>query len=236
MIIAHRGANAECPQNSMLAFETAAEIGADMIEFDIWKTIDDEIVILHDITTESVSINNLTLNVEESTFNELQEVELEGNQKIPKIDEVFKKLKGKINFQIEIKGEGTTEILYKKIQEYNLLNDVMISSFNHNELKKVKNLDKNIPCSALEPAISEIFKDILFRKKTIKKAISNNFDGIHPLYLLVNRKYIEFAHSNGIYVNPWTFDNPKLWKKYIDIGCDGIITNDPRNLIKMLEN
>ena len=54
-VIAHRGVNAECPENTMLAFEKAAVIGADMIEFDIHKTKDNEIVVIHDKFTKRVS-------------------------------------------------------------------------------------------------------------------------------------------------------------------------------------
>jgi len=103
-VIAHRGVNAECPENTMLAFEKAVEIGADMIEFDIHKTIDNEIVVIHDKFTNRVSDSNI--NVEKSKFKDISSINVGENQTIPRLDDLFEKFKGKICFQIEIKQNG----------------------------------------------------------------------------------------------------------------------------------
>ena len=148
-VVAHRGANAECPENTMLAFETATEIGADMIEFDIHKTTDNEIIVIHDANAKKVS--GVDLNVELSSFKEVSQVEIEKGQRIPKLDELFEKLKGKIAFQVEIKQEGLTDLLWEKIQKFGVESSVVISSFIHGELNKFKLKSKEIPLMTLEP-------------------------------------------------------------------------------------
>ncbi|MHA1730270.1 MAG: glycerophosphodiester phosphodiesterase [Promethearchaeota archaeon] len=234
-VIAHKGANAECPGNTILSFETAAEIGADLIEFDIHKTVDDEIVIIHDSSTKRVS--NLELNVEECTLEELKAVDLGQNQKIPLIDDLFKneKLNGKIGFQVEIKQAGITSLLLEKIQKYNLESSILISSFIHEELSEFKKLNTSIPLVTLEPSGKGWVTGFFSKKRFIRDALDRNVYGIHPFYKMVNKSLIIQAHSNGLVVNPWTVDNPSDWKKLIELGVDGIITNDARGLIKYLE-
>jgi glycerophosphoryl diester phosphodiesterase len=100
-------------------------------------------------------------------------------------------------------------------------------------LKSFRQLNKTIPIATLEPSPSNV-GGLIFKKKMIDNVISNKFEGIHPLYKLVNKKIVEYAHSNNIFVNPWTADNENDWKSLIDVGVDGITTNNPRGLIEFL--
>jgi len=232
-VIAHRGNNAECPENTMLAFETAAEIGADMIEFDIHKTTDNKIVIIHDANAKKVS--GVDLNVELSSFEEVSKIEMDEGQRIPKLDEVFEKLKGKIVFQIEIKQEGLTDLLWEKIQEFDVESSVVISSFLHGELSKFKQKSEEIPLMTLEPSGKAWVTSVFSKKSYLVNAKNAGTHGINPFYKFVNSDLIKEAHSAGLVVNPWTVDKVEDWDNLIKLGVDGIITNDPRNLIKFLD-
>lgn len=232
-VVAHRGANAECPENSMLAFENAVEIGADMIEFDIHKTTDNEIVVIHDANAKKVS--GVDLNVELSSFEEVSQVEMEKGQRIPKLDELFEKLKGKIGFQVEIKQEGLTDLLWDKIKKFGVESSVVISSFIHGELSKFKQKSKEIPLMTLEPFGKSWVTSVFSKKGYLKNAKNSSAHGIHPFYKFVNADLIKEAHAAGLVVNPWTVDKVEDWDNLIKLGVDGIITNDPRNLIKYLD-
>ena len=232
-VVAHRGANAECPENTMLAFETATEIGADMIEFDIHKTTDNEIVVIHDANAKKVS--GVDINVELSSFEEVSRIEMEKGQRIPKLDELFEKLKGKITFQIEIKQEGLTDLLWEKIQKFGVESSVVISSFIHGELNKFKLKSKEIPIMTLEPFGKSWVTSVFSKKGYLKNAKIAGAHGIHPFYKFVNSDLIKEAHAAGLVVNPWTVDKVEDWDNLIKLGVDGIITNDPRNLIQYLD-
>lgn len=232
-VIGHKGANAECPENTMLSFETAAEIRADMIEFDIHKTIDDEIVIIHDTLTRRVS--DVSLNVEEVPYSELKDIDLGEGQKIPRLDEVFEKLKGKIAFQIEIKQAGIAELLLEKINKYGVHDDCLISSFNVDELERFRELDKSIPMAILEPTITGWFTRWFTRKQMMENVINRHIPGLHPSYKFVNEYVMKFARENNLFIIPWTPDRESDWEKLIKKGVDGIITNNPRKLIEYLQ-
>jgi glycerophosphoryl diester phosphodiesterase len=189
--------------------------------------------VIHDKFTKRVS--NINLNVENSNFEELSTINLGENQKIPKIDELFKKLKGKIGFQIEIKQKGLSKILLEKIRQYNVEDSVLISSFKHSELIEFRKLNSKIPLVTLEPFISGYIKSVFSDDAFLNEAIKTGVDGIHPKYTYVNEKFVNKAHDKDLIVNPWTVDKPDDWDYLMKCGVDGIITNDPRKLIEFLE-
>lgn len=232
-VIAHRGANAECPENSMKSFVTAAEIGADMIEFDIHATLDGKIVVIHDSSAKRVS--GVDINVEKVNYSELKDIDIGDGERIPLLADLFKELKGKVIFQIEIKQAGIVDKLLSLMDEYGVSDSCVISSFKHSELDKIKKLRSDIPCATLEPTGSAWISSWFSSKKLLKNMKAINADGTHPLLQVVNKQFVEQAHQSGKFVNPWTVDGESNWSKCLELGVDGIITNDPRNLIKYLE-
>ena len=110
MVIAHRGACTEAPENTIRAFEQAVDGGAEMIEFDTHKTIDNQVVVIHDRTTARTS--NMDIMIHTSTLEQVREASLEDGLQIPTLEEVFIQLKGKIYLQIEITAkEMAPEVL-----------------------------------------------------------------------------------------------------------------------------
>ncbi|MBD3351334.1 MAG: hypothetical protein GF364_07585 [Candidatus Lokiarchaeota archaeon] len=233
-VTAHRGANAECPENTILSFKTAIDIGADLIEMDIHKSRDDQIIVMHDGNTRRTS--NISLNISESTLDELKKADLGEGQTIPILDEVFENFKGKVGFVIEIKAKGLTNLLKQKIEDYNLSKDCIIISFKHGELKKFRKISPDVPIAALNPSRSGWLSSWFFRKGVINRVKKMGFEGTHPFHKLVDDQMVIYAHSNNIFVNPWTVDNIDRWKELLAMKVDGITTNDPRNLIKLLSD
>jgi len=231
-VTAHRGASKEAAENSLLAFYKAIEIGADLIEMDIHLTKERNIVVIHDANTKRVGDKFLV--IKESTYDQIQEVNLKDNQKIPLLDEVFEKFKGKIGFVIEIKANNLAEILVDKIKEYDVYDSCIIISFKHKELIKFKQLIKEIPVATLEPTGSSILSGWFLRNKMLNNVNSLGFDGIHPYYKFVNKNFVENAHKLNLFVNPWTVDNENIMRDLIQMNVDGITTNDPRKLISIL--
>ncbi|MHA1338440.1 MAG: glycerophosphodiester phosphodiesterase [Promethearchaeota archaeon] len=233
-VTAHRGANAECPENTILSFEKAVEIGADLIEMDIHLSKDEAIVVMHDANTRRVA--DIALSIKDSTYEQLQEANLPEGQKIPLLDEVFEKFRGKVGFVIEIKATNLAEALLNKIKEYDVSESCIIISFRHNELVRFRELNKDIPIATLEPSGGRFVSGWLFKKNILNHVKSLGFEGVHPFHKLLNKKFVESAHKMGIFVNPWTVDDNKRMEQLIGFGVDGITTNDPRTLISILQN
>ena len=236
-IIAHRGYSAKYPENTILSFQKALEAKADYIELDVLLTQDGVLVVTHDPNTIRLTGNDYV--VEETDFATLRELDFGHGEKIPTLKEVFELCKGKMGVQIELKSTGSAEPTVKLVAESGMGDEVIFSSFKHSEIAKVKELNPNLVCALLVPIKGSIVKSIFKSGIFFDAAKKYNVEGIHPLYPYVlyphfKRWFCQKAHEKSLFINPWTVDNPKLWKKLIKVGVDGIITNDPEGLHNFL--
>jgi glycerophosphoryl diester phosphodiesterase len=224
MVIGHRGANNEAMENTLRSFELAVDSGADMIEFDVFKTLDDQVVVLHDPTTVRISDQNIR--VKKSTLEQVKEVTLKDGSKIPTLEEIFAQFKGKIYFQIEIIQSKMQTEVFALIDKYDVSEQCLISSFNHNQLPKYKRSQNPVPIALL----NDVSEDV------INKTLEMGLDGIHLKHTLITPELVNEIHENNLFVNAYTVDSPEDWENLITCGIDGIITNYPRELCKFLKS
>lgn len=233
---AHRGFSARYTENTLLAFKKAIEAGADYIELDVHASSDNHVVVIHDGTTGRVADSNLV--VSQSTLEELKRLNLSMDQKIPTLREVLELCQGKIGLNIEIKQKDIFSQVNDLIKEFQMENDVLISSFLHEELIKFKSINPNLIYTTLEPTGGNIWAyiKVLFNKrKFLDNSLSVGAQGTNPHYKYVSKSFCQQAHELGLSVNPWTIDSPKMWSKLIEAGVDSIITNNAPALLKYLE-
>ena len=224
IIMGHRGANKIAPENTLKSFKKAIELGADIVEFDVRQSRDGEIVIIHDEDTfRTTGQKGL---VEDMNLFDLKQLDFGENEKIPTLEELINLAKGKISLNCEIKVEGIIKKIVKIFQDTDLIDSVILSSFIHKELIKAKRIAPNIKLAALIPEGTGLLIDWYFKKRAIDKAVKNKFFAINPLYKLVNRQFVDYAHKKGLKVYPWTVDSGIAIKKLVNVGVDGIITND----------
>lgn len=224
---AHRGASAYYPENTILAFKKAIEFGATGIEFDVHKSKDGELVVIHDENIERTFLGNAY--VKDSTLKELKKFKCRNNVfrdnedcKIPTLREVLELVKNtNIYLNIEIK---TDEILYEGIEEdiidiiyeFNIKDRVILSSFNHESIRKVKAIDHSIKCGIL------YFIKI---NDVINYAKSLGVEALHPDKMFLKDDFIEEAHKAGLEVNTYTVNSPIKMRKFISENIDGIFTD-----------
>jgi len=236
-IFAHRGASSEAPENTLIAFSKAIEIGVDFIELDIHISKDKEIVVIHDENT--LRTTGQEGNIKKMTLAEIKKLNC-GNEEygaeIPTLEETINLTKDKINLQIEIKSTRLIDPLMHLLKKYDILHSVLISSFNHRELFKIQKIDPSIKMASLEPTGVGWILNWVFRKGIVNNAINNKFYAIHPLFKIANQKMVNYAHENGIKVNVWTIDRKRWIEKFAGMGVDGIITNNPRFVKDLLIN
>ncbi|MGB9845479.1 MAG: glycerophosphodiester phosphodiesterase [Methanothermobacter tenebrarum] len=217
-VIAHRGASYFEPENTLRSFRRAVEMGADRVEVDVRLSKDNKLVVIHDPRVDRTT--NGTGRIKDMTLQELKSLDAGKGEKIPTLQEVIDALKD-TKLVIEMKIPGIEEKLSEKIRE-NRLKNVLITSFYHGSLKKIKTLDENIETGAIfscQPIKPE------------KLALDAHADAIFPKHKFVNQKMIKRVHEHEIKIYPWTIDNPKTAKKLIKLGADGIVTNkliDPK--------
>lgn len=233
--IAHRGFKGAYPENTMLAYEKAIETGADGIEFDVHLTKDGELVIIHDETLERTTDGKGL--VKDKTLRELKKLNAsKGNlscevQTIPTLREYFDFAKNKdIITNIELKTsiiryEGIEKKVYALINEYGMKDKIIISSFNHNSLIKMKEIDREIKCGVLES--SRLYKPWEYVKNM-------GMEYFHPLNFTVNKEIAEKFLENNIGLNIWFGKADYDFSKCLDLNPTGLITDFPDRVSDLL--
>ncbi|WP_339060268.1 glycerophosphodiester phosphodiesterase [Tepidibacillus marianensis] len=237
-VIAHRGASAISPENTMVAFRRAIEVGADAIETDVQLTKDGHLILIHDELVNRTT--NGTGWVKDYTLQQLRKLDAGSwfsksyqYEKIPTLDDFFTFIQSsKIWVNIEIKNglfpyPGIEEKLILKIREYQMTSRVVVSSFNHYSLFKFHHLAPDIKTAVL-------YMTGIFEPWTYAKRIGAI--GLHPYKEVVSKRLIVHAHQLGMTVYPFTVDDPKEMKELNNLGVDGIMTNVPDRLILLMKS
>lgn len=221
LVIGHKGASKTEPENTLRSFKRAIELEADFIELDVQFSKDKEIVVFHDYDIERITGQDGY--IEEMTVKELKQYDIGEGESIPTLKEVISLTNGKIGLQIELKEEGTGKVVIDMLRDANLIDSTIISSFNHKELLRVQEIEPRIRLGAL---ISERVSNPSDLKKATKRIIKKKFLAVHPHYGGVDKDLVEYAHSNNLKVNVWTVNEKQDIQRMIDIGVDGIISDD----------
>ncbi|MCI6152655.1 glycerophosphodiester phosphodiesterase [Fusobacterium perfoetens] len=234
---AHRGFSGCYPENTMLAFEKAVEVGADGIELDVQLTKDGEVVIIHDETIDRTTDGKGT--VVSFTYEELQKFDASfkfrgqmGFNKIPTLREYFELVKDtNIITNIELKTGineyfGIEEKVWELIKEYKLEEKVIISSFNHYSILRMKKIAPSLKCGLL----SETW--IVDAGKYTENL---GIECYHPHFANMTKDIVKEIKSHGIEINTWTVNKEEDMRDLIEKGIDIIIGNYP-DLAKKIIN
>ncbi|MBS4209655.1 glycerophosphodiester phosphodiesterase [Bacillus sp. FJAT-50079] len=236
LIIAHRGSAGTHPENTMDAFIAAEKYGADGIELDVQLSLDGEVVVIHDTTLDRTT--NGTGKVKDFTLAELKQLKANCHYKhffkrasrIPTLREVFEWMKcNKLSCNIELKNndipyEGLEEKVIGLIKEFGLEKRIVISSFNHQSLLRIKRIAPTIETAPL------------YKRKITKPweyAWSLQCSGIHPKLVSISLSDIQAAMEAGVAVRPYTINSIRDMKKLLAIGCTAIITDYPKKAKKL---
>lgn len=229
--IAHRGYSGKFDENTMLAFEKAIEYKADGIETDVQLSQDNIPVIIHDETLERTT-NGIGY-VKDYTLAELKMFKTKNGEEIPTLKELLE-LVAKSNLKVlnlELKNsifpyQGLEEKVLEMIEQYNLKEKIIISSFNHLSLVKIRSLDDKIKLGALTDStlanVSKYLKDI-------------KVQCYHPCFpSILIEEYMREIKEAGIMVNPYTVNEEEHMKMVIRVKPDCIITNEIEKLYNLI--
>lgn len=228
LIFGHRGASSEAPENTLSAFGLAQAQKADGIELDVQLSADGKPVVIHDFTVDRTT--NGSGKVADMVLADLQSLQIEGDERIPTLNEVFETFGPQLVYNIEIKDltysdRGLEAAIIDRIEAYHLEDKVLISSFNPFSLKRFRKCTpSHIPTALLRDKGFMRFTSILY-----------NGDGDNPHYSLVDKNYMIWAAEHGYKVTVWTVDNPVEAIRLKNLGVHGLITNKPALLRKSLE-
>ena len=238
IIQAHRGDSGHAPENTLAAFKSALNAGADGIECDIHLTKDGRFAVCHDETIDRTSTG--TGAIADMSFNHLREydfgvkfgMQFEG-EKIPSLEEMLEVVKPMRIINIEIKQfvpNAVCENPYKKLcvmlHDYAVFNKTVISSFSVEALKAVHEADNKIYTAYLcNPKRQE---------RTVETALSLKCGAIHPHFAHISYNYIREAKAAGLAVSAWTANSSAELIFCKHAGCDAVITDEPAFARKLI--
>lgn len=242
LVLAHRGANKVAPQNTLLAFQKALDFGADGLETDVHLSKDGHIVICHNYTIDETS--NGTGRVDEMTLSQLKGFDFGsyfGDEfkgvSLPTLSELLDLTKSMKLINIEIKPPQKDSDLVKKVVEaihqYGIVENSIVSCFDPECIRLVKEIDKNIKTGLLYEDDKLGHEIMTFGVAKYCKQL--NADAAHPHRKLITRKEVMELHNLGIAVNPWTVNKEEEIIRFTEWGCDALISDVPDYCIKVLE-
>ena len=227
-IIAHRGASAYAPENTIAAFQLALDQGADGIELDVMLSKDHQLVVIHDDTVDRTT--NGSGHVKEMTLKELQSLDAGDGQRIPTLEEVFDQLGGRLIINVELKNyasifDSLPIEVAKRVKKYQIEESILLSSFNPFNLPR------------FHSRLPDVKLGLLTQPNQAKKWVWRlfNFDALHPYFSDVDQVLVASLHDRNRKVNVWTVDDSQEISRLAALNVDSIITNDPKHTREILE-
>lgn len=230
LVFGHRGALADAPMNTLPAFELAYEQGAAGVELDVHFSADNELVIVHDFTVDKTTDSEGK--VSDMSLAQLKELDAGSwfsdsftGTRIPTLNEVFEAVGQKLYINVEIKHlelepNGLEEAVLACIQEHNLAERVIVSSFNPHVLVRFQKIAPQIPlgyllyAGSVLPNIDEILPP-------------THYQAIHYHHEMIDADAVAKAQKHQHRINTWTVNDPDRARELAKMGVDAIITDNP---------
>lgn len=243
VIFGHRGAAAYTPENTLISFEKAVEMGADAIELDVHLTADGFLVVIHDERVDRTTDGSGQVHLK--TLREIKELDAgfrfspDGGGsfpfrgqgiRIPTLDEVLKALP-EILFNITIKpgGEDAATACARVIRENSAQSRVMVASEDVKTISIFRRAAPEVPTAA---AAREVFWFWAAVKMGISRCLKPRFSALQvPEWYkglkVITKRFIRKAHEGKLPVHAWVINDPEDMRRLVRMGVDGIITDYP---------
>jgi len=238
-LIAHRGASAHAPENTLTAFRLAETAGADMVELDVHLTRDDAVVVIHDETLDRTTDGRGP--VRDRTLAEIRALRMRGtDERVPTLDEVAAWASAsRVGLEVEIKqptaalgrarypdiAERVSDILSSR----GLVARSIVHSFDHPTVRRVRDVLPAATTAVLTGG--GVFVD------PVGIARAADASGIHPRWSSVTEELCEQAHAASLHVHAWGLPeplDPAVVARLLALGVDSLSANDPAALRALL--
>ena len=251
--LAHRGASALAPENTIEAFRLAVEAGAGGLELDVHMTRDGHIVVIHDATVDRTT--NGTGAVSEMTLEELRRLDAGHNfspdggptrpyrgrgVRVPTLGEVLREFPGvAINIDIKAGNPGIEETVLGVLREANALGRALVVSTPHDIVKRFRKVSGgHVSTGASRWEIGVFYISSKFR---LERLVRPAYDALqvplrHRGIPVVTPRFVRAAHARGVRVDAWTINQADEMRRLLELGVDVIITDRPGVLAEVLEN
>ena len=233
--VAHRGASGDYPENTLLAFQKALEIGVDEIELDLHSTKDGHLVIMHDATVDRTTDG--TGAIADLTLAEIKALDAGSafderfrGERVPTWEEALDLVQGKVGLNVHLKEGGDPDGAYERrvaeaLRDSRMVQD-SIMTCRDESVEIFAGIDSRIEC--------RIFRAHRTPEEYIQRSVEMGLRTMQPGRDITTREFVEKAHAAGRLVNVFYADTPEDMRAFIVIGVDGILTNYPARLKMVL--
>jgi len=223
VVIAHRGASAVAPENTLAAVDEALDQGTDFVEIDVQETADGEVVVFHDSDFMKVAQNSLKLC--DATWGDLQGIDIGSwfdpkfaDQRVPHLRDVLAHSTGRAKVTIELKYYGHDEDLEQRVIDIvdgmTMADEIVVMSLKYDAVRKMHALRPDWTVGLLTAtAIGDLTH------------LEADFLAVNAP--LATRGFVRRAHQRDKDVYVWTINDPVQMFRMMNLGVDGIITDEP---------
>ena len=234
--IAHRGASYLAPENTVASAKLAWELGADAVEIDIYLSLDNKVMVIHDKDTKRICKEEDNKVIKSTSSIDLRKLdagiwkgEKFKGEKIPFLSEIIETVPEGKTLVVEIKcGSEVIPAMKECIDKSGKSDQIVFISFGWETIIDTREAFPGNKCYWLSSD-----KSVL--KKKIKESAKIGLDGVNLHYNVVDKKVVKAAFSRGLEVLAWTVDNPEEARRLIRLGVTKITTNRPAWLKEQLE-
>jgi glycerophosphoryl diester phosphodiesterase len=229
LVTAHRGGHKHAPENTAAAFREAIAAGADFAELDVLLSKDGALVVTHD--SDFSRMGGVAKKVWDLTYTEIRNIPLGArsapefrNEPAPTLEEVLAIARDRIHLNIELKYYGDhqprlAERVLEAVRAQGMTHQVVIQSLDYEPLMEVRRLAPEIPVGYLMSVNARH-----------PERLKVDFLGVEQNRLTPS--FVQAAHRRGQQVHAWTVDTPAAMDRMIDLGVDGLITNEPAEALR----
>lgn len=252
LVFAHQGGENLWPSNTLLAFQNAAALGADVLDTDMHMTKDGVLVLMHDQTVDRTTdgagaLRDLTL-AEVKRLDAGYRFSTDGGQTfpfrgqgltVPTLEELFQAFPEK-RFGIEIKQTdpaAAAKEFCRVIRQYQKQDSVLVSSFRQSNMDAFRQTCPEVATSGTEDEVRVFY--VLFRLG-LTGVLTPNYASLQVPeasggIFLLSPEFVRAAQARGLAVQPWTINETADLERILALGVDGINTDNPDRLLALLK-
>lgn len=240
LIVAHRGAPSERPENTLAAFEVAVDAGAKAVEFDVRVTADGQVVVMHDATLDRTTDGSGL--IREQSLAEVLAVGIGGPEgrtyTVPTLHETLAQLSGRAAVDVEIKNvpgdpdfdpeiELAVELVHRALDDVAFVGDVMVSSFNPRSIAASREARPDIPTGLLTNVDVDAAAALHFASEQGHTWVLPFADRL----VEQGDGFVDAVHAAGVLLGTWIVDDIERARTLLAAGVDAVATNEARAIV-----
>ena len=224
LVIGHRGASAYALENTLGSFRLAVEMGADMVELDVHESHDGEFIVIHDRDLRRISGKKDIVQKTHSKI--LRSIELYNKERPLLLQEAFDLLPATIGMMVELKSIRS----YQKMADFIAVRakdrSIVLASFDLSLIKRVQEYSSCLPLGIVSNTLTSI-------AKASRSGI--NFENFCLDFQALNARAVKELRLHNFKIFAWTVDRIEDIRRIIQLGIDGIVSNRPDEVRRILD-